>query len=94
MKDELKLIKQTTQELLEKLGFSDLNIKVQSTDEEVVNVQIEVSPQDSGMLIGFHGETLSSLQLIVSQIVYKKLDKWHRLVINIGDYRQKREKSL
>lgn len=94
MEDDLKFIEQTTQELLEKLGFSDSNVRAKSANEDMVEVQLEVSPQDSGMLIGFHGETLSALQLIISHMVYQKLGEWRRLLFNIGDYREERQKSL
>lgn len=93
MEDELKLVKQASQDLLKKLGFANLDIKV-SPEEDLVKVQIEASAEESGMLIGFHGETLSALQLILSQIVFKKLGTWRRILVNIADYREKREKSL
>jgi spoIIIJ-associated protein len=94
MKDEQKLIKQTTQDLLEKLGLAKLDVEVSSGEEDTVEVRIEATPEDSGMLIGFHGETLSALELVISQIVYKKLGEWRRIIVDIGDYRQKRQESL
>ena len=94
MESDVSTIEQTVKELLESLGFSQVEIKAESGEEETTEVQIEVSPEDSGMLIGFPGETLSALQLVVGQMVFKKLGEWRRVVINIGDYREKRAKSL
>ncbi len=61
-------------------------------DEETVRVNIETS--QSGALIGYHGEGLISLQLILNIMVHKKTGSWQRVVVNVGDYRQKREEYL
>lgn len=60
--------------------------------EEVYQVKIET--EESGLLIGFHGETLSSFQLILGLMAYKKLGEWVRVVVEVGDYRARREEQL
>jgi len=85
-----KLIKKNTEELLEKLGI-EAEIEVEEK-EEGCHIQIETA--DTGILIGYHGETLASLQLILSLMVYKKTGAWSRLVVNVGDWRQRREEVL
>jgi len=99
MADEGKIVKQIAQHLLASLGFTETEIgvekeKTEGEEETATNVKIEASPEDTGMLIGFHGETLAALQLIASQMVYKKLGTWRRIIVNIGDYREKREVAL
>lgn len=61
-------------------------------DEETIRVNIETA--QSGALIGYHGEGLISLQLILNIMVHKATGSWQRVVVNIGDYRQKREEYL
>lgn len=91
MKNEkLKIIQETTEQLLENLKIKAA-VKV-SEGEGVFQVQIETA--DTGILIGYHGETLASFQIILSLMVYKKLGNWLRLIVNIGDYRQRREEAL
>jgi len=92
--DEAELVEMSTQEILDKLGFQNVNIAIEFDAEKRFNVQIDVSPEESGMLIGFHGETLAALQLIVSQIIYKKVGEWRTVILNVGDYRQKRNLAL
>ena len=90
--NKLKLIKKTTEELIGLLGF-EVKISVDEDKEnEAVVVQIETA--EEGMLIGYHGQTLSSLQLLLGMMMTKKLGEWKRLIVNIGDYRQKREEIL
>lgn len=61
-------------------------------DEETIRVNIETT--QSGALIGYHGEGLISLQLILNIMVHKSTGSWQRVVVNVGDYRQKREEYL
>lgn len=89
MKNE-KLIKETGEELLKNLKI-EADIKVEEK-EGIYQVQIETP--DSGILIGYHGETLMSFQLILSLMIYKKTGSWVRLAVNIGDYRERREEIL
>ncbi len=61
-------------------------------EEQVLSIQIE-SPE-AASLIGFHGEVLQALQLILSFMVHRALGEWTRVCVNVGDYRQKREEQL
>jgi len=37
---------------------------------------------------------LAAFQLILSLVINKKLETWTRILVNVNDYRQKREESL
>ncbi len=88
--ETIDIVKQTADELLAQIGL-DLSVAV-SLEEELVVIQIETD--EPGILIGFHGKNLESLQNIISQIVFKKTGEWIRLVVNVGDYRERRDKQL
>lgn len=66
--------------------------EVSEDEEGAVHVQLETD--DPGMLIGYHGETLASFQLILAMMVYRKTDEWTRILVNVGDYRERRKESL
>lgn len=91
-KDELKAIKKTTEKLLELLGIEAKAEVSENKENEAIKVQIETP--DPGTLIGFHGQSLNALQLVLGLIVNKKLGEWQRVIINIGDYREKRAEQL
>lgn len=57
----------------------------------VVNVD---APDETGLLIGKKGETLSSLQTVLGVLLKAKVGEWNRVVVNIGDYREKEEGYL
>lgn len=56
--------------------------------EEVIEVTLDT--KDSGMVIGYHGEILEALQLILSLCVSKKIDKFVRVSVEVGDYKKNR----
>lgn len=58
------------------------------------NFTVNIKSEESGLLIGHHGETINSLQLLIGVILYKKLGKWVRVLVDIGDYRKMREESI
>lgn len=92
MKKAESLIKKTAEELLQLLEIKKPKISLEKDEDGVFHLSVET--EDSGVLIGFHGENLYALQLILSLITYKKLGEWRRIVIDIGDWRAKREEQL
>lgn len=66
---------------------------VEGPDEVVVTIEAS----DPGRLIGFRGETLDSLQLLVNLILSKQLgedEKFKRVVIDVGGWRKNKEADL
>lgn len=90
--DKVELVKKEADELLKKLQI-DAKTEVVHNGE-FFEINIDAAEEDSGILIGFHGETLQALQLVLSLIVSSKLGEFVRIIVNIGDYREKREEKL
>lgn len=87
-----KVIKDTASTLLKLIG---INGKVAvSEDKEGGLWSVEISTEDTGILIGRHGDTISALQLILCQVVQKKTGEWYRILVDTGDYRAKQEEML
>ncbi len=77
--------------LLAHTGIENYEVVVTETDEET-QAQIKVDESDVGILIGYHGETLAALQRMV-RLVFKD-ELTHRFVLNINDYKERREEKL
>ena len=45
-------------------------------------------------MIGYRGDVLNSLQTILNSIASKHLESKVRVILNIGNYKEKREKAL
>ncbi len=85
-----KNVKAFLDELLTKLG-NDTKYEIKK-DEYGLEVSIEGA--DAVVLIGYRGETLYALQTLLSSIAGKGLDEKIRVVLDIGNYKEKREKTL
>ncbi len=55
---------------------------------------MRIETEETGLLIGHHGKTLESFQLILGIIISKKIGQWVKVYVNVGDYREKREETL
>ncbi|MFH1535953.1 MAG: R3H domain-containing nucleic acid-binding protein [Patescibacteria group bacterium] len=60
------------------------------------NFSVLIETKDAGRLIGSRGESLDSLQLLVNQMVSKKVDEgqYKRVVIDVGGWRKEKEEEL
>lgn len=76
--------------LLHSMGF-DAEVTVRSTENPVI---LSVSGQNLGVLIGRRGDNLASLQFMVNLILSKGRRQWPRVVIDVENYRERREESL
>jgi len=92
-----KIIQSQLEKLLELLSIKpeklDLEIK-KVDDSQEVHLKLQIPEELSGILIGFHGETLSALQLILSMIVHQQTEQWYRFYLNVNNYRDRRQEQL
>jgi spoIIIJ-associated protein len=89
-KEERKNVEQ----LIEKF-FSLLEIDGTFTVEEQEDMlDVMMETKDTGIVIGYHGEVLESLQLILSLAVAKKLGRFVRVSIEVDGYKKNRTEYL
>lgn len=77
--------------------FDAMNMIVVSDikyDEEERTMDIELSGDEMGVLIGKRGQTLDSLQYLVSLVVNKDVDDFIRVKVDTENYRQRRKETL
>ena len=63
-------------------------------DEIENSMNIELSGDEMGVLIGKRGQTLDSLQYLVSLIVNKNVENYIRVKVDTENYRQRRKETL
>ncbi len=76
--------------ILNNMGV-DAEISVNEDEESIV---IDVNGDDIGIIIGRRGETMDSLQYLTSLVINKGYDDYKRVILNVENYRQKREETL
>lgn len=87
---EKKIIKQTTEKLL-KLLQVDGGFDIVENEE---GAEIVLETKDSGIVIGYHGETLEALSLVLSLCISKKIGRFVRVSVEVGDYKKDRTEFL
>ena len=80
--------------ILQSAGVSVSRTLRAANDPEVGGPIIDLSGEDAGLLIGRRGQTLQSLQFLVNLIVRKNYGEGVRVVLDVENYRQRRENSL
>ena len=73
------------------MGLTDISV---SSKEEDNAITIDIEGEDVGFIIGRRGETLDALQYLACLAANRVDSSYKRVVINTGDYREKREKTL
>ena len=63
-------------------------------NEEEKNMDIELSGNEMGVLIGKRGQTLDSLQYLVSLVVNKESEEYIHVKVDTENYRQRRKETL
>lgn len=89
--EAIERINKFLKEFIEKLPTKNLKYNIKE-EENIIKVNIE--GEDTGYLIGYRGEVLNSIQAIVSNIASKSSKEKTKVVVNIGGFREKREKDL
>lgn len=62
--------------------------------EEEKTIDIDLSGEEMGVLIGKRGQTLDSIQYLVSLVVNKNNDDYIRVKVDTENYRQRRKDTL
>ena len=86
-------LKNTAEKLLSLMSVSAKIEVTYDKKDEVFVVDIDAG-ETTGLLIGKRGETLLSIQNILGVLYKQETGEWAKIVVNVGDYRQKEEEYL
>lgn len=62
-------------------------------ENEAIRVDIETE-DETGLLIGRHGETLASIETALGMMIRQSAGEWVRIIVNVGDWRERQEDHL
>ena len=88
---DLEYAKSYLADIVKGLNIDDAKLDA-SYSEGVVS--IDLSCEDYGIIIGRRGETLDSIQYLMSLAMKKRSNAYVRVAINVGNYREKRNETL
>lgn len=73
----------------------DMAVKIDvSVNEEEETVNINLTGEDMGLLIGKRGQTLDSLQYLVRLVVNKEFGGYLKVKVDTENYRERRKETL
>jgi spoIIIJ-associated protein len=93
-KKEIKIIKEIAGKLLKLLDVDGDFELVESKSGDEENIEVILNTKDTGVVIGYHGDTLEGLQLVLSLCVARTLGRFVRISIDVGDYKKNRTEFL
>lgn len=91
--DVVALVKEISEELLRLMGTDAKASVSEDKDNEAILVELNTK-EEAGLLIGARGETLNSLQTVIGMIVRQKTGEWHRVLVDISDWRERQSERL
>jgi spoIIIJ-associated protein len=97
-----QIARRILEDLLERMDIHGYVTAVRGTvpgqrgePEETITLHVEGADEEAmGLLIGRRGETLRSLQFMLNLLVSRRVQKWPQVVVDVGNYRQRRQESL
>lgn len=89
--ESISKIKKFLDEFISKLPSGDLHYNI---EEEGNIIKVNIDGKDTGYLIGYRGEVLNSIQTVISNVASKSTKEKIKVLVNIGGFREKREKDL
>ncbi len=93
LKGKVSSVQKLADKLLELMGTKAKAVVTEDKENEAIRINIETD-EETGLLIGRHGETLDALQVMLGMMIYQESKEWVRIIVNVGDWREKQEDQL
>lgn len=87
-------IKEYLLKLCKHLGLTEEEFSVELEEsDEVISAKLVLPEEESGLFIGYHGETLQAIQRMIRVSFFGQLEN-KIFKLNVNDYREQREEQL
>lgn len=94
-KEELEKGKERVKKFLDNFVSENegLEYKIEEDYDESF-IRVDINGKDAKTLIGYRGDVLNAFQVILNSIANKNSNEKIRVILNVSNYREKREKAL
>ncbi len=89
--DEINYAATEVEKFLKAFLKDNIQIKVEIKE---FNIFVDLNGENINYLIGYRGENINALQVILTAIANKKSSAKIRVMLDVGGYKEKREKTL
>ena len=90
-KKAMKIVEDFVKELTGKLKQSEIEYKLNIVGEYI---EVELNGENAGYLIGYRGETLNSIQVIMNSVLKNRMKTHLKVILDICGYKKERVKTL
>ncbi len=90
MKEIISFIKDTLNKITDLMGAKS-NFEVKRRENSIT---VTIFSENNAILIGKNGKNVTALQLLIRQMVNSKLKEPLSIIIDVGNYKEKRAKSI
>ncbi len=90
LEEWVEIARQLTLGLLQRM---DIETEVEGSVREG-DIYLDVKDDEEGILIGKHGRTLESFQILISRMVNKQAKRPVRIILDVAGYKKRRADSL
>ena len=90
MNEVVSFIKDTKNEIISKMN-TEANLEVRRRDN---SISITIFSDNNAILIGKNGKNVSALQLLIRQMVNSNLKEPLSIIIDVGNYKEKRARNI
>lgn len=90
MNEVVSFIKDTINEIISKMN-TEANLEVRRRDN---SISITIFSDNNAILIGKNGKNVSALQLLIRQMVNSNLKEPLSIIIDVGNYKEKRARNI
>lgn len=91
--DPIEIAENFLSKVLNSMNISSVNVVKKEGDSLIVDIK-DISSTDMGIIIGKRGNTLDSIQYLLSLVINKNRDNYIKVVVDAEGYRAKREETL
>ena len=90
MNEVIAFVKETITEITKKMNV-EANLEVRRREN---NISVTIFSDNNSILIGKNGKNVAALQLLIRQMVNSKLKDMIGITLDVGNYKEKRVKSI
>lgn len=90
-KKAMKIVEDFVKEFTGKLKQSEIEYKLNIVGEYI---EVELNGENAGYLIGYRGETLNSIQVIMNSVLKNRMKTHLKVTVDICGYKKERVKTL
>lgn len=89
--EKIEAIKNTLENIL---GFIDVKYSLEVVEKEENCFEASIEGENLSFLIGYRGESLEALQTLTGLIVFKTVNEWVQVHVDINGYRKQKIEKL